>query len=421
MTRRLAIGLGTVLQLSAAPAALPAQTLSFNHRPTLTAGALRVDLTVRLQGDVREAPIAVDAHDVDFDLTRRRIGLKGTLSRHVEFEVEREVEATAAWRDAFVNVRTFRSVQVRAGRFKMPFSREQLTSASDLDFISRSRAADLLTPGRSIGTSVHGRIAGRVIGYDAGFFTRDGDAARFGTNPGAGATVAARLTVKPRRSARPAPSRPALSRPGQSRRASSIGDIEIGVGATDGDVPEGLHSLRGRQTSRAAFFSPVFVHGRRLRFGTDLDWRPGPFGIRAEFLRVDDQRRDQGVTGETLPALRAQGWYVTGTWAVAGRGAKRMADEHWAFAGVRGLELAVRAEQLSFGSVGHGEPDLRTPRAAHLATVTDRALTLGVNWSLNRLVRVQLNGVRERIHDASQGAPVSAASWARVCRVQVTL
>ena len=416
MTRRLAIVLGAVLQLSALPAALPAQTLSFTERPTLTAGALRVDLTVRIQGDVRDTPDTLDGHAVDFDLTRRRIGVKGTLSRHVEFEVEREIEAEEAWRDAFVNVRTFRSVQIRAGRFKMPFSREQLTSASDLDFIARSRAADLLTPGRSVGASAHGRLAGRVMGYEAGFFTRDGDVARFGANPGAGATVAARVTVKPRRSVQHTPSRQS-----PPRRAGSIGDLEVGVGATGGDVPEGLYSLRGRLTSRAVFFAPVFVNGRRLRVGADLEWRPGPFAVRAEALRVDDERRGQGVMGETLPALRAQGWYVTGAWAVAGRRAKARADKDWQFAGVRGLELAVRAEQLSFGSVGRGEPGLRTPRAAQLAAATDRAVTIGLNWSLNRLVRVQVNAVREHIHDRSRGAPVSPASWAPACRVQLAL
>jgi phosphate-selective porin OprO and OprP len=314
-------------------------------------------------------------------------------------------------------VRTFRRVQVRAGRFKMPFSREQLTSASDLDFIFRSRAADLLSPGRSVGAALHGRIAGRVIGYEAGLFTRDGDVARFGSNPGAGPTVAARVTVKARRA-----TRHALPGHSRSRRAGSMGDIEIGLGATRGDVREGLASLRGRLTSRAVFFSPVFVHGRRLRVGADLEWRPGPFGIRAELLRVDDERRGQGVTGETLPVLRAQGWYVTGTWAVAGRDATKMADKSAAFAGARGLELAVRAEQLSFGSVGPGAPDLRTPRAAHLATATNRSLTVGVNWSLNRLVRVQLNAIRERIDDPSRsGLAGPVASWSRVCRVQFTL
>jgi len=48
----------------------------------------------------------------------------------------------------------------------------------------------------------------------------------------------------------------------------------------------------GRLTTKDVFFAPVLVSGRRLRVGGDLDWRPGPLGIRAEFLRADDA---QGV------------------------------------------------------------------------------------------------------------------------------
>jgi phosphate-selective porin len=390
----------TLAPSSTAPA--PRADVRLSPRPTLRLGAMKVALTGRLQADLYEPSAASD--DMDFDVARRRLGVAGTLTRHLEFEIEREFEDDGGWRDAFVNLRTWRAVQVRAGRFKMPFSLDRLTSASALDFVSRSRGADLLAPGRSTGVSLHGRVAGQVLGYDAGVFAHDGDEARFGGNPGGGTTIAGRLTIRPR---------------GAAPRSGAISDVELGVSATEGDTTEGRHSLRGRLTSNTAFFSPVFVKGRRLRVGGDLDWRPGPFGFRAEYLRADDARHHQGLMGETLPPVHAHAWYVSGTWAVAGRRQHAKADNRMSFAGLDGLELAARVERVWFGTGGATDADVRTPRATQLAPVSDRVWTLGVNWTLNRFARLQFNAVHERVSDRAPGAPPVSGGWAPVVRVQV--
>lgn len=396
-----------------------AQVLSFDDRPSVKFGeSVRLDVTARLQGDALDRSTESGA-DNGFDLARRRIGLEGEVTPYVQFEVERELGAGETWRDVFVNLRPVRAIQLRAGQFKMPFSLDELTSATDLDFVYRSRAADMLAPGRSQGLAVHGRLGGRRLGYDVGLFRRDGESARFGTNPGAGQTGAGRLTVRMFDAHRARPS--GSKRSDQARHRSSIGDLELAVNATSGDVPEGRYSLRGRLASRHTFFAPVFVNGRRLRVGGDADWRPGPFGVRAEFLRVEDQRIDQGLRGETLPPLRSDGWYLTGTWAVAGRRAMKHAEASHLLAGFNGLELAARIERLAFGSIAENEPALRNPRAARLARIDEQAWTFGVNWTLNRWTKVQFNAIREQLHDAANGAPVHAAAWTRVCRVQFAM
>ena len=376
-------------------------------RPTMRAGTLfKVALTARLQGDLHSP--GGGPGDMDFDVARRRIGVTGSLTSHLEFEVERELEGDGEWRDVFVNLRTVRAAQVQAGRFKMPFSREQLTGAGSLDFVSRSRAADLLAPGRGTGVALHGRVARHVIGYDAGVFTSDGDAASTTARPdGPAPAVAARLTVRPR---------------GAARRSGALSDVEFGLAATSGELPAGRYSLRGRSIGKDVFFSPVFVQGRRLRVGGDFDWQPGPFGFRAEYLRVDDARQHQGLAGDTLPTLRGQGWYVSGVWAVAGRRAHASADDQLAFTGVRGLELAARIERVWFGTPGAAGNTVRTPRSADLPLVSDRAWTFGANWTLKRLVRLQMNGVLEQVTDRARGAaPDAGWRWSPQARVQMGL
>jgi phosphate-selective porin len=367
---------------------------------------IRITPTARVHADVRRTHADDGEGDVDLDLARRRVGVRARVTSRVEFEIERELDSTGRWRDAFVNVRASRALQLRAGHFKVPFSREQLTGAGGLDFIDRSRAADLLGPGRGSGLAVHGRVLHRVVGYEAGVFTGDGTRRGPAVPAAHEPTVSARVTVRLR---------------GSNERTGSLTDLELGAAAATSELVEGRASLRGRLTSNDLFFAPVLVSGRRLRVGGDLDWRPGPFGVRAEFLRADDARQHQGLVGETLPALRATGWYVSGAWAVAGRRAHATADDRLAVAGVAGLQLAVRAERLSFGTAGAAAGQVWTPRAEQLSPVTDQVWTIGVNWTLNRLVRLQLNAVREAVVDRSRGAAPPRASWSPVARVQVAM
>ena len=48
-------------------------------------------------------------------------------------------------------MRRFRYLQIKAGRFKIPFGREQLTGLTETDFIYRSGISTYLAPGRDVG------------------------------------------------------------------------------------------------------------------------------------------------------------------------------------------------------------------------------------------------------------------------------
>jgi phosphate-selective porin len=386
--RRAAFATATILSLAASTPA-SAQSIRIGD-------AVRLAPTARLHADVRRP---ADGDEVDLDLARRRVGVTGSVTSHVEFEVERELDDQGGWRDAFVNVRANRALQLRAGHFKVPFSREQLTGAGSLDFVDRSRAADLLAPGRSAGVALHGHVAGRAVGYEIGAFLRDGTRTGLPLAAPSEPTFAGRLTV----------------------RSKSWTDLEVGVSTVSTELDEGRASLRGRSTTKDIFFAPVLVSGRRLRVGGDLDWRPGPLGVRAEFLRADDARQHQGLLAETLPPLRALGWSVAGVWAVAGRRAHARANDRLTVAGLSGLELAVRAEALSFGTPGDAGSQVWTPRAELLSTATERAWTVGVNWTANRFVRVQANAVREAVVTRARGTAPPRTVWSPVLRVQVAM
>ena len=374
-------------------------------------GAGRIDFKARLQGDLQDSdgPIADD--DVSWDVANQRVGIEGELFDLLEFQVERELTGDEPWRDVYVNVRPTTSVQVQGGHFKLPFSLDENTGSTNLDFVYRSLAARQLAPGRDAGVMVHGRLlARRILRYEAGVFDEDGRNARTSntTKVWGGTTGAARVVVQPWRTLQ-----------------SPFEDFQVGVAATRSDVPEGIPSLRGRAVLGELFYDPETpVLGLRRRTGVEARWRPGPFSIKSEYIRVTTAREEQSLESTDLSPLLGTGWYVSGTWALTGERKARGLDEPrrpFVQGGIGAVELAVRTEALDFRSTGDGEPS-NSPRADVIPPVADRVFTFGVNWYLNRYVKVQANVVRESFSDPERspkpGDPVIVST---LLRIQLTI
>jgi phosphate-selective porin OprO/OprP len=383
--------------------------LVWDNRPSLRVGDdwFRMDLRIKLQGDRREFPAEVDLPGDTYVFGRRRVALEGRFLKHFEYQIERELRDRDPWRDVFVNFRYFRDAQVQAGKFKIPFSLEQTTGGFDLDFVYRSRAAENLAPARDIGAMVHGRVLGGGFGYEAGAFEHDGDQARFADNEGAGLTGAGRITVRPLE---------AIDSP--------LADLRVGIAVTVGDVPEGLNALRGRTVAGAPYFSDAYVKGRRVRLGTELRWELGPVSLKTEYVRVRDQRLEQGLLADDLSPLISQGGYVSATWVLTGESKSGGIDPKRPLlqGGVGAIELAARYERTQFGSDAPGEPAENNPRAANLLENGEDAWTAGVNWYVNRWVRIQANAIHERIRDIER-SPVFEQNtfWTGVVRLQFVM
>ena len=420
MTRRVLTIAATAIAI--AGAALPAEaqktpppqpTFRWDDHPSIRLGkGTHIDFRARFQADTRrsDAPLT-DANAPEFDIARRRLGVEGEIKNIVEFQIERELVGGDAWRDVFANYKQFDAVQVRGGKFKLPFSLDENTSATNLDFIYRSRAATFLAPGRDRGVMVHGRVAKRILRYELGLFERDGRNAR--TNDiervSGGRTIAGRLRVDPFR-----------------RSKSVMRELEAGIAFTGSDVQEGFPGLRGRTALDSAFFKPNFlVSGPRRRVGVEAQWRPGPFSLKSEFIRVSDERRALSVEDTDLSPLTSNGWYVSGTWAVTGEKKASGLDtpkKPILRGGVGAVEVAARVERLAFRSDAVGQLPSTSPRADVILGNGDRVLTLGVSWYLNRWLKVQGNVMRESIDDPAQGPlPSQRMFWSRVVRLQLSI
>jgi phosphate-selective porin OprO/OprP len=372
----------------------------------------RLSLRGYVQADFRSFPEwpagdedGSSLHADEFEWRRLRIGLEGEWKR-ISFEVDVDpvFEEGGKLKDAWVSLRLAKALQVRGGHMKLPVSPERLTSPAKTDFVERAAVVEAIAPDRDWGVTLHGEI-GRVVEYQAGVFEGDGSE-RDGR---AGTTAAARLVLKPARW---------LDLGG----SFSQGDVEAAPAGGDLDPEPG--GLSGRSASGYRFFAPVFVEGRRLRWGADGRIETGPVSLWGEFLEGREQRHGQGPTLEDLPDLQGDGWSVTATWLVTGeRKTRTVRPGNSLFGGPGAVELAVRYEELWFDDVSNEGFESAGSRAANVRPAELRAFTGGLSWWPSPFLRLMGNVVLERYDDALRAPePGKDGNYVSVlARVQVHL
>ena len=416
--------------------------LVWNDRPSIVFGDdINIDLKGRVQFDGRRFDPAI--FEEEFDVRTLRIGLKGELTRHFDWEVEREIEELfdvgvtedqidfglvapkwrfSDWKDVFINWSTFDAIRIKAGRFKMPFGLEQNTSVSDLDFAYRTLGSVKIAPGRDRGVMVYGDLLDGSLLYEAGVFDDDGDNGeleepRFALEgedlEGIGPSFAARVVTEPFR-------RMAIER---------LQGAEVGIAYTRSYVPEGLNSVRGEDLWGYDFFEPVYVKGHRQRLGLQWDWSPGPTGLRAEWMQSREQRLGQSNRNEDLSDFIGTAWYTSATWILTGedKDSDVTPDEPLFQGGLGLFEIGARYDRLTFKSAATTGTAFRNPRSDYLLPNTVSTLTFGGNWLMNRWVKVVANAFRQTYEDLERTPRIVGVDligtekhyWSGLLRLQV--
>ena len=418
--------------------------LVWNNRPSIVFGEdVNIDIKGRIQMDGRwfDPEVNEDA----FDIRTLRIGLKGDLTKHFDWEIEREIDEVIIvteenqdlvdigavepvwrfgdWKDVFVNWSTFDAIRVKVGRFKMPFGLEQNTSVSDLDFAYRSLASTKLAPGRDRGVMAYGELFDGSLVYEAGVFDDDGDNGeleepRFVIEgedlEGIGPSYAARVVGEIFRRL-PVPDR--------------LKGAEVGIAYTRAYIPEGLNSLRGEDYWGYDFFAPVYVKGHRQRLGLQFDWSPGPLGFKSEWMRSTEQRQGQSNRNEDLSDFIGTAWYTSATWILTGEDKDSdVTPNDPLFQGGFGLvEIGVRYDRLTFKSALETGTPFRNPRSDYLLPNTVGTVTFGANWLVNRWVKVVGNVLRQSYDDLERTPPIVGVEergtvkdyWSGLVRLQI--
>jgi phosphate-selective porin OprO/OprP len=318
----------------------------------------------------------------EFEWRRARIGVEGEWRRvSLELDVDPAFDEGDELKDAWVGLRLHRAFQVRGGHLKLPVSPEFLTSPAKTDFVERAVAVDSLGPNRDWGGLVHGEIS-RAVEYQAGLFVGDGRA----SDNRADTTAAGRVVLKPTRW---------LDLAG----SFSQGDVQADpLGPGLDPEPKGLS---GRSVTGFLFFPPVYVDGRRVRWGADARVQAGPVSLWGEYLQGREERRGQGPNLEDLPDVRGDGWSVNATWLVTGeRKTRTIRPRGSLFGGPGAIEFAARYEELRFDDVEDEGFEAAGSRAANIRPAGLRAFTGGLSWWPSSFLRLMGDVVVERYDDA---------------------
>lgn len=404
--------------------------LVWDNRPAIVFGEdINIDLRGRVQFDWRR--FDPDVNEDTYDLRTLRFGLKGNLTRHFDWEVEREIDRAAdlagtgekwqlgEWKDVFLNWTTFDAFSIKGGRFKMPFGLEQTTSVSDLDFAFRALGSTKIAPGRDTGVMAYGELLDGSLVYEAGVFDDDGDNGtleefRFvgeGQNiedlEDSGPSVAVRVV-------------------GEIFRRLPVHDrlkgAEFGIAFTSSQVPEGLNSLQGEEVWGYNFFERVYVNGRRQRLGLQFDWSPGPLGFKSEWMQSREERIGQSNRNEDLSDFIGTAWFTSATWIVTGedKDSDVQPNDPLFGGGIGVVEVGIRYDRLTFESASRAGLDFVNPRSDHLTPNTDSTLTFGVNWVPVRWVKVVANALHQTFDDVDHAPIIGTSSyWSGLLRLQV--
>ncbi|HEY3284445.1 MAG TPA: porin [Armatimonadota bacterium] len=331
-----------------------------------------------VQTDFR-AFLAKGATAVDnFTLRRVRPILEGTLYKNVGFRLMPDFgEGKTVLQDAYLNLTLRPEAQLRAGKFKEPLSLERLQSGTDLLFPERS-VTNNLAPNRDVGIQLSGDVARGTITYALGGFNGVADGGSSDGDGGTDKDLAWRVFAQPWR----------------NKQGSPLQSLGFGVAGTYGGREESLSSVAYKTAGRTTFFryDPAAVGiGTQTRLAPQLYYYAGPFGLLGEYITSHQSAQK----GATRASLSNHGWFAQVSYVLTGEkaGYKSVVpskpfdlDSHQWGAWELAVRYAVTQIDPKAFALGLSDPSTSAGQA--------KAWTLGVNWYLNKAVKVQLNWER---------------------------
>src|SRR5438067_2791902 len=355
------------------------------------------DFKLKLRGLVQLDPRFFPVEDGDtgtdsFTLRRLRPILEGTVYKYVDFKLMPDFgEGKTVLQDGYLEFKYWNQARLRAGKFKTPFSLERLQSASDLIFVERAISQNL-APNRDLGLQLAGDFLGGALSYQAGAFNGNVDGGSNDGDTGSDKDFAARL----------------FTQPFIQTDWNPVKNLGFGAAGTFGKRDkESPSSLAFKTAGRSTFFkydSKVIGKGDQRRFSPQGYYFWGPFGLMGEYIFSEQQD-----TSLTIPAVKVKGkptipaksflgdvandgWFVQASYVLTGENASYKGvvpinsfdprAGRWGAFEVAGRYSEVNVDDDAF-RLKFADPKAVVQNAA--------AYTGGVNWYLNKAVKIQLN------------------------------
>ena len=360
-----------------------------------------------VQADARFFPNnAPGAINDTFLMRRVRPILEGTVYDKYDFRLMLDfasgITSSAAnngfVQDAYLNARLFPEFQIQAGKFKEPVGLERLQSGANLLFIERSFPTQLV-PNRDVGVELHGSLGDGRFAYQLGVFNgvTDGSSGDQDTSDN-DKDVAARI----------------FSHPFKNSSVEGLRGLGVGLAGTIGNQQGALRPLTtagqqrffnyrsGKTDDLSVLYGlpvvNVVADGEHWRLVPQAYYYWGPIGLNGEYvISQQANRRDQIdinglITASSSATFRNTAWQVSGSYLLTGeensfnplvpRRPFALGDSGWG-----AWELTARAGGLEV------DKDLFGLGYAHPSVAATGAFSwgVGINWHLNRNIKISLN------------------------------
>lgn len=376
-------------------------------------------VTGQIQTDYRDYPYDRDLTDVDSFLVRRaRLGVEADMGQY-EFRLlpdfsnkqNTSTPASTVIQDAYINAHWWDAFQFEAGKFKQPFSYEQLIQDRFVPTVERS-LIDQFVPARDVGVMIHGRrLFGGRFDYYASVANGEinGD---FDTNNRK--DVFGRLVLRP------------------FQEAAWLKGLQFGVSVSTGIeqgtifnnpgttiVTNDLTGLTLRTPGQIPWFkfnnianagggisNVVLPDGLRDRISPEVTYFYKGLGLAAQYFhQIQDVRLSNAGPAEAIrTSVPVNGFYVLGTYLLTGEERTTYSQpitplhefdpcHPWSCKGA--WELVGRVSRVDMGDevfepfvVGGATVRLADPT---LWTRGVTEMTIGFNWYWTKWVRWQFN------------------------------
>ncbi len=375
----------------------------------------------------------------DFDIRRARIDLMGRIHRRFTFRIQPELSGAPYVRNAWVDWEFDRRFHLKWGQMKVPFSSSWLTLDNNVNFMERGTASPV-HPFFDRGFTAWGELSEGTVTYDLGVYT--GVGAEVDVPSGdmdSGKEWAARIFLRPFLNREESAWRGLVlvlegtwegkSVPTSRLETKGLASADYGSAVWRWRTEQTL-GTDGRVTDRVAA-----EFDARRRLGAELHYLRGPFVVSSELLELRYQDvalyHDLYVGSNRMlhtPLLERSGavrswstwasYYITGEskrledagwrtarpatfWGEGGPGAWEILARYSRTCTDEGLFDGVRVAGYWAGSsiVPPGYSGALPGAGNDLsASVLDGAykvneVTVGLNWTVNPMVRIQLNDV----------------------------
>lgn len=321
-----------------------------------------------------------------FIIRRARPIFEGTVYKFFDFRIMPDFGGgNTVLQDAYLDARFHPAFKIRFGKAKEPFGLERLQSATDIIFIERSLATNLV-PNRDLGIYLFGDISGDKVNYAAGIFNGVVDLGSGDIDTGGDSKdFVGRVFVRP------------------------VANLGIGIAVTAGDQDGSLSSpaLPSYRTSgQVTFFryrtgltadSTTIANGSRVRYSPQATFYSGPFGLLAEYVSSSQEV----ILGTNQAEIQNDAWNLTAHFVLTGEpaGYKGVSPgfpfdpETHTFGA---WEVAFRYSQLNIDEDAF-------PIFADPLTAASQAKNwaLGLNWYLNKNVKFSFSYDNTSFEDAT--------------------